>query len=183
MSYIMRVASLDHAPTMSSSKVAGDKHEQGCDGCCACEVSHEFLFWFASFVWAIGAFACLYRGYTLVDEAQDLGAPQETVLFAVVPCIVMGVVLGYFMFMKLAHRNIDRIEKLARPLWYNGFRWQFYCFLIGFDCTIFILTEYFSKTVNARLAWGSLDLSVGTSLTMSFFVYVLILSWLSYAIT
>ena len=79
------VSSLDHVPTMSSSKVAGDKREGGCEECCACEdcfaceecfaceASHEFLFWFAAFIWFVGAFACLYRGYTLILQAMVYG--------------------------------------------------------------------------------------------------------------
>ena len=138
------------------------------------KVSHWMLYLFAAFIWGIGSFACGDQGVQLINESQTMSGdslPYSDVIITLVVSCVGGALLGYFFFVPLCNRNIDRLLELEFPKFYDSFRLRFYLLLCLFDGGVIILTSYFAKDATSKLVMGGVDLTVCCGLGLSFFVF------------
>ncbi len=138
------------------------------------KVSHEVLYLLAAFIWGIGSFACGDQGVLLINQSQAIegdSLPQSDVTITLVVSCIGGAVLSYFFFVPLCNRNINRIESLLFPKFYESFRLRFYLILCMFDGGVIVLTSYFAKSATSKLVMGGVDLTVCCALGLSFFVF------------
>jgi hypothetical protein len=178
MSYTMRVSSLDHAPTQSSTLLAGESSSGAfCAGfpCCAA-FNHATLYVTASVIWLLGVFATAADGMKHFKQAKDSGATHGQMVGTLVSSLLLGLLGGYFGFCLLANRNIDRIGTLEKPQWWECFRARLWLFLILFDGgTIYLFNNVAQGTSNTDIVWqlifSGIDYFVAMGLLVSFFVY------------
>jgi hypothetical protein len=174
----MRVSSLDHAPTQSSTLLAGESSSEAfCAGfpCCAA-FNHATLYVTASVIWLLGVFATAADGMKHFTQAKDSGASQGQMIATLISSLLLGLVAGYFGFSLLANRNIDRLGNLEKPLWWECFRARLWLFLMIFDGgTIYLFNNVAQGTSNTDIVWqlvfSGLDYCVAMGLLVSFFVY------------
>lgn len=173
----MRVTSLDHAPTQSSYRLAGDKQSGFCGGFPCCRAfNHETLYVMAGTIWGLGVVACLADGMSIFHQVKENGATHAQILTTVISSLVIGVLLGWFVFCPLANKNIDRLTKEVNPSWHACFRARFWAFFITFDG----VTSYIghnvcqgtsSGDIAFQLCFGALDFAIFGALLISFFTY------------
>jgi len=178
MSYTMRVSSLDHAPTMSSTLLAGESSNGSCcvDFPCCEAFNHATLYVTASVIWLLGAFASVGDGMAHFKQAKNNGATHGQMMSTVISSVLLGLVMGYFGFMMLANRNINRISSLEKPKWHECFRARLWLFLMVFDGgTVFLFNYTAQGTSNMDITWqlvySGVDYCCGVGLLLSFFVY------------
>ena len=130
-------------------------------------VSHTTLLALAAAVWLLGAVATGDLGMRLLEQVED-----ESARWISLGCAVgLGVLLGATFFKRLANGNIDRIDSLHRPKFWEAYRWRFYILLVVFDGGSVVLSDYFAKDDVSRLAIGALDLTICVALSLSLLVY------------
>jgi hypothetical protein len=179
MSYTLRISSIDHVPTMGSSRLVGD--EDGNVGCCTnfpcCSARHRTLYIYAALIWLIGTVICLVKGVEYLHHARIHDASNNATLAAILSGVIGGIVLGNTLFFNFATKNINRIEMLQDPKWHHAYRWEFYVFLVSINVLMVCLEKYVinDNDSTAYCVLSALDLSVGTALGYTLYVYIL--SW------
>ena len=175
--HAIRVSSLDHAPTMSSTLVAGNKSQSCCAGfpCCGA-FNHGTLFVIAAVIWLAGVVGGTADGLRHLHDAVNIGATNKEVVGTLVSSVLCGLLLGYYGFISFAHKNIDRIEKLQLPKWHESFRGRIWFLLLICDCgTVYLFSSVATGSSYTDMVWklvfSSLDLLISTSLLVSFFIY------------
>ena len=169
----MRVSSLDHAPTVSASKVTGRKDDGFCKGFPCCRVSHKGLYLGAASIWLIGIIVCAAKGAEYLGHAKEEGASRHQLLGSLCGGIGGGIFLGYYVFSWIAKKALDRIEMLERTYWHSSFDAKFYAFLILINVTVNMLVSYvYYDNKIAYLVFSALDLQVSVSLLYSFHVFL-----------
>ena len=174
----MRVSSLDHAPTISSTLLAGESSSGSCCiGFPCCEAfNHATLYVTASVIWLLGAFATVGDGMAHFKQAKDNGATHGQLMTTLISSLLLGLVAGFFLFMLLANRNIERMGSLVKPKWHECFRPKLWIFLMAFDGGTFFLFNYTARgstntDIIYQLIYSGIDYCCGIGLLMSFFVY------------
>ena len=174
----MRVSSLDHAPTQSSTLLAGESVSGSCCAgfpCCSA-LNHATLYVTASVIWLLGSFATAADGVKHFKHAKDKGATHIQMIVTLTSSLLLGLVAAYFGFCLLANRNIDRLGKLEKPQWWECFRARLWVFLIIFDGgTLYLFDNVAQGSSNTDIAWqlvfSGFDYCVALGLLISFFVY------------
>lgn len=143
-----------------------------------CCVPKQFLYFFAAVIWICGAVACGDLASKCLGNAKrkmDSDSPGDIKiwLWAVVITfgLVLGVLLAYFFFSRICFINIHRIAQLEKPRLWDSYRLRFYLFLIVFDGTSIVLTEYYVKDVVSYLVMGCIDLAICCALSLSSLVF------------
>lgn len=178
MSYTIRVSSLDHAPTQSSTLLAGESSSGSfCAGFPCCQApNHATLYVTASVIWLLGAFATAADGVKHFTQAKDKGATHGQMAATLISSLLLGLVFGYFGFCLLVNRNIDRLGKLENPKWWECFRARLWVFLIIFDGgTLYLFDNVAQGGSSTDIVWqlifSGFDYCVALGLLVSFFVY------------
>jgi hypothetical protein len=172
MSFAIRVSSLDHAPTVSATKLTGKKEDRFCRDFPCCRLSHKALYLLSAAIWTTGLVICALKGADNLVKARDLGATRRQQLGALLGGISAGLVLGHFAFSYIAKKTIDRIEMLERTYWHASYNWRFYIFLVVINLTLQILEKFVWHDKIAYLFYSTLDLQVSVSLLYSLHVFV-----------
>ena len=128
-------------------------------------VSKGFLRAMAALTWYIGSVALIAKAWDLLMAAQAIS------LADIWSWAVIGIVVGWikagFIFNRSCHKNLERINALDNPRFWQFFRPRFFFFL-----ALMIL----AGTLMSRMAAGHypllifvavLDLSIGTALLIS----------------
>jgi len=143
-----------------------------------CCVPKVVLYLLAAAVWICGAVACgdiasRCLGNAKADMDSDNAGDIKMWLWALVITlgIVLGILLAYFLFQRLCFINIHRIAQLEKPRLWAASRLRFWFFLIAFDGTSVLITEYFVKDVISYLIVGCADLAICTAPPLSFLVF------------
>lgn len=172
MSFAVRVSSLDHAPTVSATRLAGNKND---DVCCGnfpcCKVSHKALYLIAAAIWIAGVISCGVAAARDVKYAKQLGAKRGALLVVILTGIGCGMIFGHVLFSYVAKRSLDRIEMLEKTYWHSSFNWRFYLFLFVNIATINILKEYAWYDKVAYMFYATLELQVSVALFYSLYVF------------
>ncbi len=128
-------------------------------------VSKESLRGMAALTWYIGSIALMIKAWDLLMAAQAISQAE------IWPWAALGIIIGWlkagFLFNRSCQRNLDRINSLDNPRFWQFFRLRFFFFL-----ALMIL----AGTLMSRMAAGHhpllisvavLDLSIGTALLVS----------------
>ena len=183
MSYAIRVSSLDHVPTTSATKLAGDKKMTGDSRCRdfpCCRVSHKALYLIAATIWVVGVVLCGIGGAEDTRRAHELGAKPASLLFVILGGVGLGLLLGHFAFSYIAKKTLDRIEMLERTYWHSSFNWRFYVFLVSINVIMRVLEKYVWYNKSAYMTYAALDLQVSVSLLYS--LHVFIFNWRTFGL-
>ena len=139
-----------------------------------CKVTKRTSFICSVLFWISGACSTGMKSYELMKTAEILDTTTNKYKFTLL--LLLGVVLGflqcYFVFVKICHKNIDRILNLpTEPRWHECYRWQLYIFLafviaIGATTTKLYPNDFWVIGVN-----GCLDTMVCISLTFSLIIF------------
>jgi hypothetical protein len=160
----------------TESDVSQDRHSEHAFSATrfpCCIVDKKILFWMAAAVWIGGVVACSEKGTTLLLAAhEDMASHTKWIVFL---CAALGVftglVLGYFLFIPILKKNIDRIVHLESPRIYDCYRLRFWVFLMIVGGGGSILTNMYAEDAQSMAIIGGLDISVGLSLGSSFVIY------------
>ncbi len=181
MSYAIRVASLDHVPTRSSSIIVGEKQDSMscCENFpCCYALNHGLIYIIAALIWGLGAIGCFAKAHDLLHLADDRGATKTELIVTHVVPLVGGIIIGHYWFANLAEKNIVRMQSLEKPKWHSSFRWQLWLFLIFFDGSLMLLSDVITRSGQdanqeyvSSLVFAGLDLSIFAALFVSFWRY------------
>ena len=125
----------------------------------------------ASLIWYIGGFVLVIKGSSLLLEAKALRAGLFWPPAAAALGLGLGVVKARYIFRRSIYRNLRRIAALPQPR-----LWQF--FSPGFMVALGVMIAAgvpLSRLAHGRYAFllgvGALDISIGTALLTSSYVY------------
>jgi len=156
---------------MEESVGSGD--EKSYIGFPCCEANATCLYVVALLIWLVGSLACADRGSALYIEAKSQGASDRDLLITLVVSSILGLIFGGSFFARLANKNIDRLEGLAHPRWYDSFRLRFYLFLVVMDGGFIVLSDYYAQSIEAKLWIGGVCVCICVALGTSALVFVL----------
>jgi hypothetical protein len=121
----------------------------------------------AALVWYIGVVVLITKSGFLFLDALKNGADQLFILMAVLSGIVIGKIKAKYLFYNIGKKNIDRINLLTNPKFWQFYRKRFFVFLF----LMIALGKYLSGVAYgenmALTALAVLELSVGFALFLS----------------
>jgi hypothetical protein len=125
----------------------------------------------AALVWYIGAAVLILKGSSLLAEAHDLQPGRFWPAIAVAAGLLIGGLKGILLFTKSCHKNLDRIAGLAEPKLWQFFRPGFFLALALMISAGATLSRLAHGHFKGLIAVAILDLSIGTALLLSSYVF------------
>ena len=124
----------------------------------------------AALVWCIGGGVLLWKGSSLLTEADALN-PQFIWSWAAGAIgLAIGGVKARYLFSKACRKNLRRIDALERPRFWQCFRPRFVLFLAAMIAAGATLSRLAHGSYGFLIGVAILDLSIGTALLGSSFV-------------
>ncbi|MBT3340866.1 MAG: hypothetical protein HOM34_08760 [Planctomycetes bacterium] len=130
-------------------------------------VSHRLLKRLAALVWFFGAGHLLFKSQGLFAEAELLNASQLTTKLALATGLILGFIKARFLFAKLCKKNLQRIDGITKPKWWQFYRARFFLLLALMMLTGASLSRMAHGHYGQLLAVATLDLSLGIALLAS----------------
>ncbi len=125
----------------------------------------------AAIVWCIGGGVLLWKGSSLLTEADALN-PQSIWPWAVGAIgVAIGGVKARYLFSKACRKNLRRIDALERPRLWQCFRPRFFLFLAAMIAIGATLSRLAHGSYGFLIGVAILDLSIGTALLGSSFIH------------
>ncbi len=134
-------------------------------------VSHVVLKVLAGLVWYVGGVVLVWKGGTLLAEAEALYSDSYHPWLAAAGGVLLGGVKGKYLFTRNCRKNLRRIEALRRPRVWQFFAPRFFFMLalmISLGATLSRLAHGNYLLLNGV---GMLDLSIGVALLGSSYVF------------
>ena len=125
----------------------------------------------AGITWYVGGVVLLLKGGSLLVEARALRPENPWPVFAGLAGLCIGSVKAWLLFHKVCEKNLARIAALARPRAWEFFRLRFYFFLFLMILAGSILSRSAHGNFPFLIGVALLDLSIGTALLASSYVF------------
>ena len=126
----------------------------------------------AALLWYIGSFILLFKGASLLIEANTL-KPEEGYPWQVA---VLGMLLGglkaRFIFNKSCQKNLDRIATIVQPRIWQFFSPEFFVALTFMILVGTILSKLAQNNYAMLISVPLLDISIGIALLGSSYVFL-----------
>ncbi len=121
----------------------------------------------ASLVWYSGAVVLSYKSAKMLLQAQNINSDQTWIILAILAGIVIGLVKAKYLFKRVCIKNLNRIDALNTPKFWQAYRTQFYFFLL----TMILLGSYVSRLAlgnyTAMISVAIIEISLATALLTS----------------
>ena len=125
----------------------------------------------AALVWCVGGAVLLWKGSSLLAEADGLNPGFIWPWAAGAIGLTLGGVKARYLFSKACRKNLRRIDALERPRLWQCFRPGFFLFLAAMIAVGATLSYLAHGSYGFLIAVAILDLSIGTALLGSSFVF------------
>jgi hypothetical protein len=130
-------------------------------------LSHKTLKLGAATIWTFGGLVLLLKGASLLTRASGFEKAIAWPLLALVSGFIFGGIKAKFIFTKNCQKNLERIEKLDNPKFWQFFRPRFFAFLAAMILTGTILSRLAMNNYSLLIAVATLDISIATALLAS----------------
>ncbi len=134
-------------------------------------VSAQILRQLALLAWYSGSLVLLIKGGSLLLEAHTIKPNQHWYLIAATIGILVGIIKAVYIFTKSCRNNLNRINNLENPQVWQFFRPAFFVFLTLMIILGATLSRLSHGNYPMLLSVGLVDLSVGTALLVSSYVF------------
>jgi len=134
-------------------------------------VSARTLNLLAAAVWIIGGLVLLWKGGSLLVQAEGLQPDRVWPCLAVVAALLLGGLKGRSLFRKSCQRNLERIAALEQPKIWQFFRPGFFLALAVMIATGATLSRLAHGNYPFLIAVATLDLSLAVALLGSSTVF------------
>jgi hypothetical protein len=134
-------------------------------------VSTRSLKLIAALIWYGGGIVLVFKGYSLLAEAEALRPGQIWPWLAAVAGVVAGGLQAKYVFSRSCKRNLDRIDALEEPRIWLFFRPGFMVALVTMIITGATLSRLAHGKYLFLLLVGALDLNIATALLGSSYVF------------
>lgn len=125
----------------------------------------------AALIWYIGGAILLRKGLSLVSEAKELEPILNWHWLGYGFGITWGLIKAIFIFKKSVNKNMDRIEAMEKPRFWQFFSGKFFFFLTLMITTGVLLSRASHGNYPMLIAVGGLDLSISIALLGSSLIY------------
>lgn len=125
----------------------------------------------AALVWVVGAGVLLWKGSSLLAEADGLNPGLSWPWAAGAIGLALGAVKARYLFSKACRKNLRRIDALERPHPWQCFRPWFFLFLAVMVSAGAALSRLAHGNYGFLMGVAILDLSIGTALLGSSIVF------------
>lgn len=134
-------------------------------------VSAQILRLLAILAWYSGSLVLLIKGGNLLLEAHTIKPNQYWYLIAATIGILFGIIKAVYIFTKSCRNNLKRINNLENPQVWQFFRPGFFVFLTLMIILGATLSRLSHGNYSMLLSVGLVDLSIGTALLVSSYVF------------
>ncbi len=121
----------------------------------------------ASLVWFSGAVVLSYKSARMLIGAQNINSDQTWIFLTILAGIVIGLVKAKYLFKRVCIKNLNRIDALNTPKFWQAYRTQFYLFLLA----MILLGSYVSRLAHgnytAMISVAIIEISLATALLTS----------------
>ncbi len=118
----------------------------------------------ASILWYSGAAILSYKSSRLLLEAQSINSNQAWIWLAVLAGIMIGMVKAKYLFKRVCIKNLNRIDAMKAPKFWQFYRTHFYFFLLA----MIILGSFISRLAHgnyvALICVAIIEVSLATAL-------------------
>jgi hypothetical protein len=129
--------------------------------------SHQTIKILAATIWFSGFLILFIKSSWLFFEAWQKGMPLLFVFISLLIAITFGTIKGHFFFSVICKKNLQRINELANPFFWQCYQIQFYFFLaLMITMSKFLYHVVESNTI-FLLALAMIEMSVGIALFTS----------------
>ena len=135
------------------------------------KVEKKTLKLLAAFVWYTGFMALVTKATLLFLKAYTL---NDNMLLLLSVLLFTSIIIYFkikYIFSKVCRKNLERIEALTSPKFWEFYRVRFFVFLI----TMIILGAFLSRMAEGNywflISVAAVDMSVGLSLFFSGFIF------------
>ncbi len=134
-------------------------------------ITKKHLIIAAAIVWYLGSISLVLKSLSLLKSAYLIYPNLMIIIASLIAGIVIGFLKGKFIFVKSCRKNIQRINELQNVKPWLFFKPLFMLALAAMITTGAILSRWAEGNYAALLAVAILDLTIGTALFYSSFVY------------
>jgi len=135
------------------------------------DVSARTLKIFSAIVWYVGCVVLLFKSWALLAEALVLRPDSAWPWGVVVIGVVLGGLKARYLFSGVCEKNLQRIQSLKQPKFWQFFRKRFFFFLL----VMIVLGVSLSRGAHHHyvflLCVAALDLSIGVALMGSSYMF------------
>ena len=135
------------------------------------DVSVKTLKILSAVVWYVGCVVLLFKSWALLAEALVLRPDSAWPWGVVVIGVVLGSLKARYLFSGVCEKNLQRIESLEQPKFWQFFRKRFFFFLL----VMIVLGISLSRGAHHHYAFllcvAALDLSIGVALMGSSYMF------------
>ncbi len=128
-------------------------------------VSKGFLRAMAALTWYTGSIALITKAWDLITQAQAISQTE------IWPWAALGMGIGWikagFLFNRSCQKNLERINSLDNPRFWQFFRPRFFLFLAVMILTGALMSRMATGHYTFLIFIAVLDLSIGTALFIS----------------
>ncbi len=121
----------------------------------------------AAVVWYVGIAVLFFKSSNLLIEADKIGASPTLLAIAVTSGLLIGWIKARFLFIRACNKNLQRIDSLRKPMFWQFYRIPFFLFM----GLMISLGSYFYKLaqgdISNMIILAVVELSVGSALLFS----------------
>jgi len=125
----------------------------------------------AAITWYIGGIILVFKGSSLLIEADALKPEQNWTWPAIVIGLLIGGLKAKYLFNKSCKKNLTRIDFLSKPKVWQFFRPGFFLFLAIMIVTGVTLSRAAHNNYIFLISIAILDISIATALIGSSYVF------------
>ncbi|RLD62482.1 MAG: hypothetical protein DRI95_13050 [Bacteroidetes bacterium] len=134
-------------------------------------LTKKYLIIVSALIWYVGSISLFLKTITLLKSAFDIHSNIMIILLSVLLGLVIGFFKGKYLFIKSCRKNVQRINELKKVRFWLFFKPSFMIALAIMIATGAALSRLAEGNYAALLGVAILDLTIGTALLYSSFVY------------
>ena len=134
-------------------------------------LTKKYLIIVSALIWYVGSISLFLKTITLLKSAFDIHSNIMIILLSVLLGLVIGFFKGKYLFIKSCRKNVQRINELKKVRFWLFFKPSFMIALAIMIATGATLSRLAEGNYTALLGVAILDLTIGTALLYSSFVY------------
>jgi hypothetical protein len=131
----------------------------------------ELLKKLALVVWYSGFIALALKSYTLFKEAYALNSNLYLMGLFLLLAFLLALLKTKYIFIKSCKKNLERIEGLENPRFWNFYRKRFFLFLAIVISLGAFLSRWASGDYSALIAVAVIDMALSLALFFSSFLF------------
>ena len=131
------------------------------------QISHTTTRTLAAIIWYSGFLILTIKSTGLYYEAWEKGSSGSLVAAAIFFAALFGAVKGRYLFSRICRANLDRINGLSHPLFWQCYRLRFYLFLALMITMSKIFYQVAAESSVRLTLLATVELSVGVALLTS----------------